>query len=119
MQSRRRALGAVSAAVGAASLLLLARCGSGGGGGGGAADPDLGERLFRATRFAQSFAVRVAGRPLDDPLPGSDPVVDETVTTGDPLPGPYAGLAMDCAACHLSDEMADVSGGGTRTYADF
>jgi cytochrome c peroxidase len=40
-------------------------------------------------------------------------------TTGAPLPGPYAGRSISCAACHLSDELAGVAGGGVRAHCDF
>jgi cytochrome c peroxidase len=79
----------------------------------------LGERLFHESRFAQQFAVRVEGRALDDPLPGGDPALDVVETTGAPLPGPYAGRSFSCAACHLSDEMEGVPGGGARAHCDF
>jgi cytochrome c peroxidase len=119
MRGRRRRT--IVAAALAAWALAVAACGGGSGGGGEPALPAearLGERLFRETRFAHFFSTRVDGRALDDPLPGGDPVVDEVETTGDPLPGPYAGLAISCAACHLSDELAAVAG-GVRAHCDF
>ena len=70
----------------------------------------LGERLFLETRFAQYFAAHGAG---------GDPVMDVTETTGAPLPGPFAGAAMNCAACHLVDQHLDRPGAGMRTYSDF
>ena len=45
--------------------------------------------------------------------------MDLTVTTGDPLPGPFAGESMNCRGCHLVDEQVDGTGAGMRTYADF
>jgi len=105
--------------------LAAVGCGSGGGSRGGgiqpleAAEIRLGERLFRETRFAQSFAARVVGRALNDPLSGHDPVVDVVDAFGTPVPGPYAGRAMSCAACHLSEELAAVAGAGVRAYCDF
>ncbi|HTO70360.1 MAG TPA: hypothetical protein VMR31_10910 [Myxococcota bacterium] len=94
------------------------------------ADPpevSLGERLFLETRFAQFFAANSGGdvnRPLGN---GGDPALAETETTGAPLPGPFAGQAMNCRACHLVDEqlqrdasgLPDLSVGGMRSYADF
>ena len=107
-------------AAASAALLALVACGSGGGSEPvPSAEVRLGERLFRETRFAQSFAVRVAGRALTDPIPGGDPVVDTLQTVGFPLPGPYAGLSISCAACHLSEEAEGLSGGGVRAYCDF
>ncbi|HTO08485.1 MAG TPA: hypothetical protein VMR86_15670, partial [Myxococcota bacterium] len=93
------------------------------------ADPPevaIGERLFLETRFAEFFASHMTD--INQPLGnGGDPVVAETETTGDPLPGPFAGQSMNCRACHLVDEqlvfdplgLPDLSVGGMRTYADF
>src|SRR5215470_11632751 len=78
----------------------------------------LGERLFLETRFAQFFAVR-AGDDVNQELSSGDPAVDETSTPGAPLPGPFAGKAMNCRSCHLVDEQTGVDGGGSRTYGDF
>ncbi|NOS78576.1 MAG: hypothetical protein HOP35_11585 [Nitrospira sp.] len=88
-----------------------------------AADPPeitVGERLFLETRFAQFFQQFLAeGAAVNDPLPAGDPVMDKTVTIGEPLPGPFAGLSMNCRACHLVDEHVETPGGTMRTYADF
>ena len=119
-RARATAFAALSAAV--CSLAGLAACGSGGGGGGGAspavapAEVRVGERLFHETRFAQSFATRVAGRALADPAPGHDPAVDVLETPTGPVASPFAGRSMACAACHLSDEAA---GTGLRYFCDF
>lgn len=85
------------------------------------ADPPevaIGERLFRETRFAQFFAAHFNGD-VNTPLSGGDSVMDESITLGSPLLGPYRGKSMNCAACHLVDEQAGVVGGGMRTYSDF
>lgn len=77
------------------------------------ADPPeiaIGERLFLETRFAQFFATN--GR-------GGDSAMDITETIGAPLPGPFAGESMNCAACHLVDQQLQTPNGGMRTYADF
>lgn len=80
----------------------------------------IGERLFLETRFAQFFHQFLAGGAgVNDPLPTGDPVMEKTVTTGEPLPGPFAGLSMNCRACHLVDEHVETAGGTMRTYADF
>lgn len=80
----------------------------------------LGERLFLETRFAQFFAQFLAnGGQVNAPLPSGDPVMNKTVTTNEPLSGPFAGLSMNCRACHLVDEQVDAPGGRMRTYADF
>ncbi len=78
----------------------------------------IGERLFLETRFAE-HARRQLHADVNAPLALRDPTMDETVTTGDPLPGPFHGAAMNCRACHLVDEQSDEPGGGNRTYADF
>jgi len=77
----------------------------------------IGERLFLETRFAEFFARNATD--MNAPLPAGDPVVEETQTTGDPLPNPFAGQSMNCRSCHFVDEHLDVPGGGMRTYADF
>lgn len=85
------------------------------------ADPPeiaLGERLFLETRFAQFFAQQSGGE-VNQGLVMGDPVVEETETLATPFPGPFAGQAINCAACHLVDQHVDTSGGGIRTYADF
>ncbi|MGE3153522.1 MAG: hypothetical protein AB7G48_06985 [Nitrospiraceae bacterium] len=84
------------------------------------AEEDVGERLFVETRFARAFKLFLdGGGKVNDPLPTGDPVMNETQTTGQPLPGPFAGMSMNCRACHLVDEQVGVAGGGMRTYADF
>ena len=82
------------------------------------AEVAIGERLFLETRFAQFFFASSAGD-ANAVVPTGDPTMDFTATTGDPLPGPFAGTSMNCRSCHLVDEQKDVSGGGNRTYADF
>ncbi len=76
----------------------------------------VGERLFLETRFSQFFAAH-SGGDVNRPLTMGDPVMDASATTGTPLPGPFAGQAMNCRACHLVDEQKDRA--GNRTYADF
>jgi cytochrome c peroxidase len=78
----------------------------------------IGERLFLETRFAQFFFANSGDDANAVPAAG-DPTMDFTVTTGDPLPGPFAGASMNCRTCHLVDEQKGVVGGGNRTYADF
>ncbi|MCB9891466.1 MAG: hypothetical protein H6833_07455 [Planctomycetes bacterium] len=70
----------------------------------------MGERLFLETRFAQFFFANGTG---------GDPTLDETVGTLETFPGPFAGLSMNCRACHLVDEHLDTPGAGVRTYTDF
>ena len=60
----------------------------------------IGERLFLETRFAQFFQQFLSrGAGVNDPLPAGDPVMDKTVTIGEPLPGSFAGLSINCRAC--------------------
>jgi len=81
------------------------------------AEVAIGERLFLEPRFAQHFFALSAGD-ANAAVP-ADPVMDDTVTTNDPVPGPFAGLSMNCRACHLVDEHTGVPGAGNRTYSDF
>jgi hypothetical protein len=76
----------------------------------------IGERLFLETRFSQFFAAQSAGN-ANAAFTSGDPVVGQTVTTGTPQPGPFAGQAMNCRACHLVDEHNAAL--KNRTYADF
>lgn len=76
----------------------------------------IGERLFLETRFSQFFAAQSAGN-ANATLAAGDPVVDATVTTSAPQPGPFAGQAINCRACHLVDEHNSAL--GNRTYNDF
>jgi cytochrome c peroxidase len=79
-----------------------------------------GERLFLETRFAQFFKAYLdAGGTVNATLPAGDPVMNLTVTTRSGLPGPFAGLSMNCRACHLVDEHVGTPGGSMRTYGDF
>lgn len=84
------------------------------------ADPSkvaIGERLFLETRFSQYFFAH-SGGDANAVLPAGDPVVDTTVTTTRPLPGPFTGHAINCRACHLVNEHRE-AGWGNRTYADY
>ena len=86
------------------------------------AETSVGERLFVETRFAQAFKVYLdSGGKVNDVLAVGDPVMDlsETTRSGVGLPGPFAGLTMNCRACHLVDEHVGAPGGGMRAYADF
>jgi cytochrome c peroxidase len=81
----------------------------------------IGERLFLETRFSQFFFAHSQGD-ANAVLATGDPVMDTTQTTGAPLPGPFAGQAMNCRNCHFVDEhlgAAGLPGSGVRTYADF
>jgi cytochrome c peroxidase len=85
------------------------------------ADPPevaLGERLFMETRFAQFFAAHANGD-ANATLVDGDLVLAASVTTSDQsMPGPFAGLSMNCRACHLVAEHR-ANGKGNRSYSDF
>ena len=112
--------------------LLLVGCGSGSSSsspppsvaatGTPGAEADVGERLFVETRFAQTFKAYLdSGGNINGTLPVGDPVMTLSETTGPGigLSGPFAGLSMNCRACHLVDEHVGTPGGGMRTYTDF
>jgi len=82
----------------------------------GPAEVAIGERLFLETRFSQFFAVQSAGN-ANVPFASGDPTVEKTVTLDEPAPGPFAGQAMNCRACHFVDEHSSTL--KNRTYADF
>ncbi len=81
-----------------------------------AADP-IGEALFLDTRFGEFFAANMTG--VNTPLAQGDPIVAEVQTLNGPLPGPFAGQAINCRSCHFVTEFQGVTGAGIRTYADF
>jgi cytochrome c peroxidase len=78
----------------------------------------LGKRLFRETRFAQHFAAR-AGGDMNRVVDEGDPALAFVATGAGDVAGPYRGLSMNCAACHLSDELASTSPERARSFADF
>jgi len=86
-----------------------------------AADVNIGERLFLETRFSQYFYTNSGGDA--NAVPPGDPVVATLETTSGPVPGPFAGQAMNCRQCHLVDEKGYGPFGdqtlGNRTYSDF
>lgn len=77
----------------------------------------IGERLFLETRFSQYFFAHSGGN-ANTNLPGGDPVVSTSLTTNQPLAGPFAGHAINCRACHLVNEH-NAAGWGNRSYADY
>ncbi len=74
----------------------------------------VGERLFLETRFAQYFAAHTTG--INASLAQGDPALASLPTSDGPLPGPFAGMSINCRNCHLVD---DTAGAPTRTYADY
>jgi cytochrome c peroxidase len=77
----------------------------------------IGEALFLDTRFSEYFASHMTS--VNTPLTVGDPVVDQVQTLSGPLPGPFAGQAINCRSCHFVTEFEGVQGVGNRTYADF
>jgi cytochrome c peroxidase len=77
----------------------------------------IGEALFLDTRFGQFFAANMTG--VNAPLPAGDPVVNQVQTANGPLPGPFAGQAINCRSCHFVTEFQGVPNAGNRTYSDF
>jgi cytochrome c peroxidase len=77
----------------------------------------IGEALFLDTRFSQFFAANMTG--ANSPLLVGDPIVDQVQTLNGPLPGPFAGQAINCRSCHFVTEFQGVANAGNRTYSDF
>jgi cytochrome c peroxidase len=77
----------------------------------------IGEALFLDTRFGQFFAANMTG--VNSPLLVGDPVVNQVQTLNGPLPGPFAGQAINCRSCHFVTEFQGVANAGNRTYSDF
>ena len=77
----------------------------------------IGEALFLDTRFGQFFAANMTG--VNSPLLVGDPVVEHVETLNGPLPGPFAGQAINCRSCHFVTEFEGVANAGNRTYSDF
>lgn len=119
----KKRCGAIALLTAAFFAMLLAGCGSGQ----APAAPketdatppadSIGEALFLDTRFGQFFAANMTG--VNAPLAHGDPAVAEVQTMNGPLPGPFAGQAINCRSCHFVTEFEGVSGAGNRTYADF
>jgi hypothetical protein len=77
--------------------------------------PNIGERLFLETRFAEFFFTNSGGN-ANAQLTNGDPVMNTTASIYGPLPGPFAGQSMNCRACHMVEEQEST---GNRTYCDF
>jgi hypothetical protein len=110
--SRRTSSRVIGGSLLASVFLLLIGCGGSSSGssapasvtntGTPGAEQAVGERLFVETRFAQFFKAYLdSGGKVNDVLPIGDPVMDISETTGPGvgLPGPFAGLSMNCRAC--------------------
>ena len=88
-----------------------------------AAEVEVGERLFLETRFAQ-FVFAQGGANLNAPLKKGDPVLAKLAVAKlgpSNVRGPFAGQAMNCAACHLNEELKGrrgLPGRGVENFAD-
>jgi hypothetical protein len=77
--------------------------------------PNIGERLFLETRFAEFYFTNANGNP-NAVLTNGDPVMNVSETINGPLPGPFKNYSMNCRACHMVEEQEGI---GNRTYCDF
>ena len=86
-----------------------------------AADVNIGERLFLETRFSEYFYTNSHGDA--NALVPADPTMAHLTTASGLVPGPFAGLSMNCRQCHIVDEEGYGPYGnhtlGNRTYSDF
>ena len=87
------------------------------------AEVQVGDRLFRETRFAQfffSFITENPKRDVNTPLIHGDPVMNnEQNAAGRPLRDPFRNKSMNCRNCHLGDDLLGTSKLEGRTYCDF
>ncbi len=126
MKFGRKFLGTVCAFsfLGVTAGLVIVGCGSGAAPAAltendsvAATDP-IGEALFLDTRFGEYFATHMTS--VNAPLATGDPVVSTVENVnGGPMPGPFAGQAINCRSCHFVTEFQGVTNAGNRTYADF
>lgn len=86
------------------------------------AEVQVGDRMFRETRFAQFFFdfIQAPGRDVNTPLKPGDPLMaHEQNAIGKSLPDPFRNLSMNCRNCHLGDDLLGGSRLRGRTYCDF
>ncbi len=86
------------------------------------AEVQVGDRLFRETRFAQFFFnfIQTPNREVNTRLKPGDPVMNnEQNAAGKPLRDPFRNQSMNCRNCHLGDDLLHVSRLQGRTYCDF
>jgi cytochrome c peroxidase len=87
------------------------------------AEVQVGDRLFRETRFSQFFFNFLQGLPartVNTPIRPPDPTVRfEQNAAGKPLPDPFRTQSMNCRNCHLGNDLLGVSRFDGRTYCDF
>ncbi len=86
------------------------------------AEVQVGDRLFRETRFAQFFFnfIQAPNRDVNTRLKRGDPVMtNEQNAAGKPLRDPFRNQSMNCRNCHLGDDLLHLSRLRGRTYCDF
>jgi len=86
------------------------------------AQVQVGDRLFRETRFAQFFFnfIQAPNRDVNTPLKPGDPVMNnEQNAAGKPLRDPFRNQSMNCRNCHLGNDLLGVSPLDGCTYCDF
>lgn len=116
----------ILAFLGLLQATLIAAAGAGRAFAGSCRDPinapaevQLGDRLFRETRFAQFFFANSNGD-VNAKLRSGDPVMSrEQSFTGKSLPDPFRNQSMNCRQCHLGNDLDGVSRLDGRTYCDF
>ncbi len=87
------------------------------------AEVEAGERMFLETRFAQFFHAH-AGDKMNAPLAKGDPVLARVSVAERGAPavkGPFAGQSMNCAVCHLNEELKGkrrLPGRGVEAFND-
>ena len=75
---------------------------------------ELGQRLFRETRFAQFFFAHALA--TNSPLSTADVSIANLPKGKSSFANPYKN-SINCASCHLVDEVVDSE--GMRSYSDF
>jgi len=75
------------------------------------AEVQVGDRLFRETRFAQFFFnfIQAPKRNVNTPLVHGDPVMNNEQNAGKPLRDPFRNQSMNCRNCHLGNDLLGVS----------
>ncbi len=87
----------------------------------------VGDRLFRETRFAQFFFSFIQTpnrngtmRTVNTILRPGDPVMaHEANAAGKPIRDPFRNQSMNCRNCHLGNDLLGTSRLEGRTYCDF
>jgi cytochrome c peroxidase len=87
------------------------------------AEVQVGDRLFRETRFAEFFFEFLQANPkrtVNTLLRPGDPTVKfEQNAAGKPIRDPFRNQSMNCRNCHLGNDLLGTSRFDGRTYCDF